>query len=70
MNTYLLTANKDGRKRSHTFTEDSDTAAMFYGTAAVMRRAYTDRIWAEGRIVLTNRSTGEVLATMNEKVPA
>ena len=67
MNTYLLTANKDGRKRSHTFTEDSDTAAMFYGTAAVMKRAYTDPIWARGAIALVNRTTGETLAEMAAK---
>lgn len=64
--TYTLTATLGDERETVRITEDDATAATFVAIARVLDRAMDSRLWAVGRIELTD-PTGAVIQHMPAK---
>jgi len=67
MNTYTLTAELDGHRKSVTVHATDDADAILTGTFRVLSLAYPNvALWARGAITLTD-ADGRIIQTMDEK---
>lgn len=67
MNTYILTATKNGRTLTTTYRDTDDIAAIYTAASIVLNKAHRHPAgpWAIGRIELMRGD--EVLQVMEEK---